>query len=210
MWDMRKTWGTVLCAGLLLSACTDDDGSDLDHSPADSGTASEPDRMVGAVDDSDIVLGVVANLERARLFFCGGASSYATATKWFNLDFDGEQLEANDGSWHLRATRGEDGISGMITHDPDDGRPFSARPVANETLAGLYEGKAGCGRLGLIVTQADKNAQPTAQGACVGDDHDPEQVNPIEPIASQQGKVRVQAPAEDAMPLLGAATLKPL
>jgi hypothetical protein len=106
--------------------------------------------------------------------------------------------------------RDADGISGSITHDPDDGRPFSARPVEKETLAGLYEGKASCGRLGLIVTQAQKNTQPSAQGACVGDDHDPEQVNPIEPIASQQGKVRVQAPGEDASPLLGAATLTPL
>lgn len=210
MWDMRKTWGTVLCAGLLLSACTDDDaGSDLDHSHADAG-ASQPERMVGAIDDSDVVLGVVANLERARFFFCGGDSSYATATKWFNLDFAGETLAADDGAWHLRATRAADGISGTLTHDPADARAFSAHAVAKDTLAGLYEGKAGCGRLGLIVTQADKNTQPKAQGACVGDDHDPEQVNPIEPLASQQGKIRVQAPEEDAMPLLGAATMTPL
>lgn len=208
MWDMRKT---VLCLGLLLSACTDDDeGSDLDHSHSDAGADSQPERMVGAIDDSDVVLGVVANRQRARLFFCGGDGSYATATKWFNLDFAGDELKADDGAWHLRAMRNDAGISGMITHDPDDARPFSARPIAQETLAGLYEGKAGCGRLGLVVTQGDKNTQPKAQGACVGDDHDPEQVNPIEPIASQQGKVRVQAPGEDAMPLLAAATMTPL
>ena len=201
MWEMRK-WGNVLCAGLLLCACTDDDGDDT--------LANVPERLVGSVEDSDVAVAAVTDGDQTRLFFCGGDSSYATATRWFNLAFRGDALNADDGAWHLRATRDRDGIHGEITHDPEEARKFEAVPVANGTLAGLYEGKAGCGRLGLIVTQPDRDTDPAAQGACVGDGHDPEQVNPIAPVESVDGKIRVQAPSEDKQVLLQVAGIKPL
>lgn len=76
----------------------------------------------------------------------------------------------------------------------------------------LYEGLADCGRIGLIVTQATAYDVPTAQGACTGADAEPAQrVNPIEPIHSEQGKIRVQTPGRDAETmLLQLADLQPL
>jgi hypothetical protein len=73
----------------------------------------------------------------------------------------------------------------------------------------LWEGQGECGRLGLIVTQASPTTKIQAQGACVGDGHQPEQVNPITPIASENGKVPVEAP-DGGKVLLAPATLKPL
>lgn len=201
MWEMRK-WGNVLCAGLWLGACADD--------AEDDSLANVPERLVGSVEDSDVVVAAVSDSAQTRLFFCGGDSSYATATRWFNLALDGDTLNADDGAWHLRATLDRDGIHGEITHDPDEARKFKAVPVAKGTLAGLYEGKAGCGRLGLIVTQPDLESDPAAQGACVGEGHDPEQVNPITPVESVEGKIRVQAPSEDKQVLMQVAGIKPL
>ena len=51
-----------------------------------------------------------------------------------------------------------------------------------------------CGRVGLIVTQPSPDETATAQGACVGPGHLPEQVNPILPIARRDdGSIRGRA-----------------
>jgi hypothetical protein len=53
--------------------------------------------------------------------------------------------------------------------------------VSERTISGLYEGVAGCGRLGLIVVQPTPDMPATGQGACVGP-ATIEQVNPLDPI----------------------------
>jgi hypothetical protein len=60
----------------------------------------------------------------------------------------------------------------------------------------LYEGQADCGRLGLIVQQPKKSSPVHAQGACVGSGHEPEQVNPILPVAISMGEIAVEAPGD--------------
>jgi hypothetical protein len=194
-------------------ACGGDDASEIDHvssTERDATAASKPARYVGEVEDSDVRVGVVADGEHARVFFCGGDDSFATATRWFNLEVHDSELNVDDGEWHLHATHSDERVDGEITHDPDAARPFSTTPIAEDTLSGLYEGTAPCGRMGLIVSQARKGAAIDAQGACVGDGHTPEQVNPIMPLAAESGKIRVQTPTEDATALLQAATLTPL
>jgi hypothetical protein len=217
MRELEKTWAGVWCAGLLLAACGDshDKGkppvepdASVDLGAADGG-GREP-RYVGEVDDSDVRVAVIADDEHARVFFCGGDSSYASDTHWFALDLDGDTLDADDGDWHLHAERGSDGVHGDLEHADDAARSFTASPVAPGTLAGLYEGTGQCGRIGLIVAQTTPDADVHAQGACVGGGHDPEQVNPIFPIALMHGGVQVQAPGEDAQPVLEPATLTPL
>jgi hypothetical protein len=231
MRQLEKTWGGVLFLGCLLAACGDahdahdahDNGNPRDpedagnasanvidadaHTHVDDGVAS----YVGDVEDSDTRVAVLAGDARARVFFCGGDSSYASATHWFALDIDGDALDVDDGDWHLHAERSSDGVSGTITHLDDEGaRGFTAKRVASDTIAGLYEGTAQCGRLGLIVMQSSRDDETHAQGACVGQGHDPEQVNPIFPIALVSGGVQVEAPGEDAKPLLTPAGLAPL
>jgi hypothetical protein len=148
---------------------------------------------VGAVDDSDIRLGVAQESDQARVFFCGGPSSYASATRWVvtALAADGG-FEFDEGGWHVSGELSDDAIAGQLRLGSDDSREFSASPVSKGTIAGLYEGLADCGRIGLIVTQASKGNEPSGQGACVGTGHPPEQVNPILPIALKAGEIRVE------------------
>jgi hypothetical protein len=188
----------ALSAGVLLWAC---DGTHADSRPTvDAGAESnmdEPGRWVGEVADSDVRVGIVADSSRARLFFCGGADSYATATRWFALDIVDGAVQFADDSWHVRAGMEPTRVSGTVERDDGVERAFSAELIAPETLAGLYEGQAACGRLGLIVVQSSRSSPVRAQGACVGPGHAPEQVNPILPIAQDMGAISVEAPGEE-------------
>ena len=147
---------------------------------------------VGTVENSDIRLGVAQADEQARLFFCGGPTSYASSTRWVvsMLAADGG-FEFDEGGWQISGALSDDAIRGRLRLGSEDSREFSAAPVRNGTIAGLYEGLADCGRIGLIVTQTDKAERPSAQGACVGTGHPPEQVNPILPVALKRGEIQV-------------------
>lgn len=85
--------GIALATALLSGAC----GSDMEPAESiqpDSGPLQDEAgqvllRWVGAVEETDVRVAMLAGAGRARLFFCGGAESYATATRWFNIEFDG-------------------------------------------------------------------------------------------------------------------------
>jgi hypothetical protein len=204
----------VLCASGIV-ACKDTDNGTLRRAhpvdaaterdaskPTDSGEREEPDastegvqRLVGTVSGGDVRVAAVldgGDSHRARIFFCGGPSSFATATQWILTDlaadggiaFDdmGVKVEAKVAGGKLSGTFEKNGES----HD------FSAAKIEPNTLAGLYEGLSGCGRVGLIVSQKNSSAEPEGQGACVAMNHPPEQVNPILPIALEAGEIRVK------------------
>jgi hypothetical protein len=164
----------------------------------DAAAAGEAERWVGEVEDSDVRVGIVADATHARLFFCGGASSYASATRWFALDVTDSALQFADDTWQLDARIDSERVTGQVTRDDGVARAFSAELVEPDTLAGVYEGQADCGRLGLIVLQPNKRSTPQAQGACVGAGHAPEQVNPILPVAQDNGEIPVEAPGAQA------------
>jgi hypothetical protein len=89
-------------------------------------------------------------------------------------------------------------VIGQVRLGNDVTRRVRADQVVPGTLAGLCEGKADCGRLGLIVTQATANDMPTAQGACVGSTSDPPpRVQPISPITYEAGMIGVQTPGDE-------------
>jgi hypothetical protein len=215
MSDLERFAASALVAALLFSACSSDsseatkprqDAARASDAGPNSGDATldteppaEPGRWVGEVEDSDVRVGIVADATRARLFFCGGAGSYATATRWFAFDEIAEgSVHFADDTWQVNARIEPRRVSGDVTHDNGEVRVFSAERVAPGTLAGLYEGQADCGRLGLIVVQPNKNTPIAAQGACVGSGHAPEQVNPILPVAQDVGAIAVQAPGVEA------------
>ena len=165
-------------------------GSTRDAARSD---APSVQRWVGSVDNTDVRLGaVIESKSRARLFFCGGPTSYQSATRWIILDVAAAGgFEFDDSGWIVRGKLDGDQLSGTIDQGGEN-HAFSATPVAEQTIAGLYEGSAECGRVGLIVTQRDSKATPSGQGACLGGDQPPEQVNPILPIALKDGSIRVK------------------
>jgi hypothetical protein len=189
--------GLLIAFVCCLAACSSSErGGTVRSTRADAGEdASTPalHYWVGAVDDSDIRLGVAQEGDRARVFFCGGPSSYESATRWVvtPLAADGG-FEFDDGGWQVSGKLSDDAIAGKLKLGSNDAHDFSASPVRKGTIAGLYEGMADCGRVGLIVSQTNADEEPSAQGACVGTGHPPEQVNPILPVALSGGEIAVE------------------
>jgi hypothetical protein len=170
------------------------------HPPANDGGGT--DRVLtGQMAGTDATVAIVASPRHARVYFCGGSSSYGTLTHWFTVDIDstGKAISQPDaGDWALQAQLEGDRMIGSVT--PADGvvRAFQAGAVAAGTIAGLYETLASpCGRIGLIVLQSSGGAAPTGQGACIGSGAagglpSVLQVNPIVPIArSADGSIPV-------------------
>lgn len=202
----------LLAAATLNTACKDTDtgtlrrwrdidagekhARDAETDAADGSDAPVEafvEQLVGSVEDSDIrVAAVVEDALRGRLFFCGGPSSYETSTKWISLalaadggfDFDAD-------GWNVSGKLTSAALSGTVQQN-DQTHRFSALKVAAGTIAGLYDGTSDCGRVGLIVSQADKDADPQGQGACVGEGHPPRQVSPFLPIAVKDGSIAVK------------------
>jgi hypothetical protein len=183
-----------LTAAALVTALGCDaevDSSNAGLAELDAGPAH--DVLVGEVEDSDVRVGVLADGARLRVFLCGGPSSYASATHWVRAElepngdfsFSSEELELT-GSL-------VDGVLEAELVADDERAMVHAERVRDGTLAGLYEARADCGTVGLIVTQDDPDSEPTAQGACVGDGHLPDQVNPIKPISrDSDGAIAVE------------------
>jgi len=215
---------SVLALGLLLLACGDDDGDEPammkagsasrgDAGGTEDGDAAKPTGaardggsdapivLVGEVGDSDIRLGAVIAADQMRLFFCGGPSSYATATQWLQVELDaGAGFAAQNDALELQGELDGARLEGELTRSGEPALRFSAERVRAGTLAGLYEAQAECGRVGLIIAQPSESDPPAAQGACVGPGHAPEQVNPILPIAlDQDGTIAVEVAREGSI-----------
>jgi hypothetical protein len=167
--------------------------SEREAEPSDAGHAL--DVLVGEVEDSDVRVGVLAGADRLRVFLCGGPTSYETATRWVRTE-----LEPN-GDFHFSSNELALELTGSLVDGELDAElitdgeraVLSARRVRPDTLAGLYEARAECGTVGLIVAQDEPDSEPSAQGACVGDGHLPDQVNPIKPISRERdGTIAVE------------------
>jgi hypothetical protein len=186
-------------AVLVLAGCTE---AAVGENTADAAAPQERlVRWVGAVEGSDVRVAAVLGAGRARLYFCGGAE-----TRWFELQFHDEHLEFEDDAWRIHAHLTAGGVLGEVEHASTEVRMFNAQPSELATIAGLYEGRADCGRVGLIVTQPSKNDAPTAHGACIGETVQP--VTALEPIALTDGQIMVRTSGGEVAPLR-AATLEP-
>jgi hypothetical protein len=211
MFDGDLCVGMVLAA-LLLAGCAADTDTPAEMPLVEQGESVRLVRWVGVIEETDVKVAAVLGKGRGRLYFCGGATSYLTTTRWLDLQFTDEHLEYADDTWRIHAHLTAGGVLGELERAGDSLRIFNAQPFERATIAGLYEGKAACGRLGLIVSQATAKDEPTAQGACVGNAGEPAiQVFPIMPIALVKGTVAVRTPGStDGISRLQAATLEPL
>lgn len=217
-----------------LAGCGDDD----DHSAtsmrhtgtsSDSGRdagAAEPDAaehdaaadvphtLVGAVEGTDVLLGAVIAGRHARVFFCGGERTYAQDTYWLQLELDaqGQFTHIENDSFAVEGQLRGTTLAGRLMRGDQPTAAFSAEIAREGTLAGLYDGSADCGKLGLIVRQGAKIDIARGQGACVGPGHTPQQVNPILPIAlDDDGTIPVELISDDdgAMPASVSRTTVP-
>jgi hypothetical protein len=176
---LRTQVSCALAALVVVAAAC---GSSSSPAPA------APRVYVGEVQGSDARVGVVATDRDARIFFCGGASSYRSMTHWIPsapIDADGGVSQPADAAgWIVEGQVAASGASGTVMVPDGSKFSFHADPVARGTISGLYEGAGPCGKLGLIVAQGAAGQAADGQGACVpaSGEADPEQVNPIRPI----------------------------
>jgi hypothetical protein len=144
---------------------------------------------VGEVDGTDVRVAIVATAHNARVYFCGGDASYMTLTRWFPLvpidPAAGAVSQNTADGWSLQGHLDDAGVTGTIAVNGQGPWPFRMTPVAQGTIAGLYEKALPCGKAGVIVAQASSGEDPVGQGACIGTSGakpSVEQVNPIRPI----------------------------
>jgi hypothetical protein len=167
-----------------------------------SSAPSPPVRVfTGQVDGTDVRVAVIATVHHARVYFCGGDSSYATATQWFpvNLPPSGQVASPQpvDGGPSFDGQIGDDIVRGSLVFGDGGAHAFAATPVASGTIGGLYETTSPCGHVGLIVAQSSAASAPVGQGACIGSPaangaSPVEQVTPLRPLArAANGTIRV-------------------
>jgi hypothetical protein len=190
-------------SGLAFGCSSDDDAIDGGAAPLDAGDAGEGERvrvLVGELTDTDVKLGVIAAGDKARLFFCGGPDTVEDMTRWVVAEVDQNsafELEVDD--WKISGQLEALSLAGELEQEGEETAEFVAKLIDPDTVAGVYEAVDDqCGKVGLIVTQPSQNDVATAQGACVGPGHLPEQVNPILPITLEDdGTIAVELEGDE-------------
>jgi hypothetical protein len=160
---------------------------------------STPTVFTGQIEGTDARVAAVATATHARLYFCGGDSSYETLSRWVPADIGKSGAlapdEASAMGWVIQGTLRDGVLSGSLVAGDAGSYSFDAKPVDDRTLAGLYEATSDCGKVGVIVSQPSTKDTPQAQGACISNgtvDVDIHQVNPVTPLVKDaKGAIRV-------------------
>ncbi|WP_437965774.1 hypothetical protein WMF04_40030 [Sorangium sp. So ce260] len=162
---------TGLLGALLCAACAADP------------EAPPPEISVGAVDGTDAVLALVRGEGAVTLYVCGGASSYATMTRWFEgpEDASGAFSLASEG-WTASADPG--GESGRLRTPEGAELAFRARPAAVDGIEGLYAAVDGGCRTGAVVFTPEGAETLALQGTWCGAGDRYAQVTPIRPLSA--------------------------
>jgi hypothetical protein len=166
------------------------DHADARGPSGDAGGTTSLRFFTGTVEGTDARIGVVAAKHHARLYFCGGDSTYTMLSRWVpaTIDSSGNLTPdpAAEMGWVVTGTISSDAVDGSLRPGDAASYRFHAAPVADGTIAGLYEGTSPCGKVGVIVSQGSSGESPVAQGACItssgSGSADIHQVNPVGPL----------------------------
>jgi hypothetical protein len=160
-----------------------------------SSCGSSSTTYVGAVDGTDVSVGLVTDGSYTALFFCGGPASYATATKWFRFADSSEAFTAQAGAWTATGTTTAEGASGTLDRGNGESFTWSAARVPDGSIMGLYESIDANGTAGVVV-RSDTDASGT-QGALIDPERAIEQIIPILPLAQTDQGLHVEIDGHD-------------
>ncbi|HET9934261.1 MAG TPA: hypothetical protein VFQ35_26345 [Polyangiaceae bacterium] len=160
---------------------------------------------VGGVAESDIAFAAVSSTQSATLFFCGGPDSLVRGTHWlpYVAPLSGDFSEESSGV-RVRGSVVPALLQGTLEVPGERPRSFSAVGARLDGLAGLYEGIAPCGHIGLIVFPEDAEGT-RAQGTCVRTvegEVQVEQVNPVMPLAALDDRGVAVEVGSDPQPVI--------
>jgi hypothetical protein len=155
-----------------------------------------PRVFTGEVAGTDAEMSAIVTAHHARLYFCGGDSTYATLSRWVPSKVSGSDVSADapaGAGWTLHASIDGDQLDGELSTGDAGTHSFHAGVIDDRTMAGLYEATSPCGHVGVIIMQPSAQDAPAAQGACIGDGNvDIHQVNPVLPLVrAKDGTIRV-------------------
>jgi hypothetical protein len=177
--------------------------NDAAPGPADAPYTADPGARVftGELEGTDARVAVIATEHHARMYFCGGDSTYTMLSRWVTADLAANGDVVADRSamaWSIHATAGPSTVSGTLSTGDASTYSFVAIAVEKKTIAGLYEAVSPCGKVGVIVSQKTEAETPVAQGACIGNGNiDIHQVNPVLPLQrSADGAISVVVAGE--------------
>jgi hypothetical protein len=144
------------------------------------------------------VLAVVRGEGTVTLYVCGGASSYATMTRWFEgPEAPSGGLSLASGGWTATVEPG--GESGRLRTPEGAELAIRARPAALDGIEGLYVAVDGGCRTGAVVFTPDDAEAPTLQGTWCGAGDLYAQVTPIRPLSALDRRgIEVQVELGDA------------
>jgi hypothetical protein len=197
--------------GLLLVLATCAGACSADHESATPAPEATPRVFTGEVAGTDAQVSAIVTSHHARLYFCGGASTYTTLSRWIPAVTSRGEVTADETAgkgFSVRATLDGDELSGTLSTGDAGAYSFHAGVTNDGTVAGLYEATSPCGKVGVIVTQATAKDEPAAQGACIGTGNvvDIHQVNPVLPLVrTKDGSIRVVVDGSSTEVLVRAA-----
>jgi hypothetical protein len=180
--------------------------------PTVSGADTTRVVYIGKLVDTDAVIAISASGNDVVAYICGGATTFATTTRWFpHTEWASDQptLRMSSDGWTLDLVRDAQGISGSASDGTGKRYAITAHPTRPETMAGLYAVvDEGC-RTGVVVMQDRAEDAPTFQGTWCNNKGAFEQVTPVRPYDRWAGRVAVTVHVGGENRMLYAANFSP-
>lgn len=145
------------------------------------GSSERPQFYAARVTNSDVALGALRSDGHLLVYACGGPSTLATHTRWFDLPLNGQTFNADNGGTVLRGSLGAAGLSGTLEVPGSGVLSWTLPELKAGDLSGLYDRvENGC-RTGVIVFSDDPSA-PSAQGVYCNGSGLFDEVTPVAPF----------------------------
>lgn len=154
---------------------------------SDDGQPGPARQRVGTAASSDVVFAAVVE-DDISVYVCGGATTFATHTRWFRdvaLGDDGS-FEATLDGWTITGTADDDAITAELVGPADESLDLDGRAAREDTLEGLYtQTLDGCAT-GLVM-RAGEGGEYLSQGTWCSDQNEFAQVIVLEPVLTSDG-----------------------
>ncbi|MFO0749674.1 MAG: hypothetical protein U1F43_28990 [Myxococcota bacterium] len=161
----------------------------------DGASGAERAAFAGPIAETDLALGVAIDGDHVMAYLCGGATAYASDTRWFSASLDADDsFRATSDGWSIVGDR-----AGQGTLTGPRGETLTFAPAAAVAPAGLYRNDDGPCPTGLVVW---KNAagELRAQGVWCDGQGGYGQVTPMMPLPWDATGAAAVLPQRDGGP----------
>ncbi len=169
-----RSRSSCLCWVFAIVGCSDD--GQIGPARQRVGTATSGDVVFAAVVEGDI-----------SVYVCGGATTYATHTRWFRdlaLADDGG-FEATLDGWTITGVAEDDAIAATVVGPADETIELDGRAAREDSIEGLYtQTLDGCAT-GLVMRE--EGGELLSQGTWCSDQNEFAQVIVLEPVLTSEG-----------------------